>query len=103
MQPMDREDHRERDGTSQLAVPLALLVLGFVLMVGFQTVQLIRERGNLFEIQLAQESTVQEGAKLRQQLDSLAGKTASLADAGNPRAKAVIEEMRRQGITIKGN
>ncbi len=53
-------------GGDRLQIPLALVVLGFVLMVGFQTVQLVRERGN----------------------------------AG---AKAVIDEMRRQGITIKGN
>lgn len=96
-------DNKDPDHKERLSVPLGLMVLGFVLMVGFQTVQLIRERGNLFEIQLAQEPTVQEGAKLRQQLDSLAKKTAALADAGNPGAKAVIEEMRRQGITIKGN
>jgi hypothetical protein len=99
-----RHDHdRAPDGAERLFLPLGLLVLGFVLMVGFQTVQLIRERGNLFELQLAQEPTVQEGAKLRQQLDSLAKKTAALADAGNISAKAVIEEMRRQGITIKAN
>jgi hypothetical protein len=100
---MERDDDEDRGRAEWLFVPLGLLVLGFVLMVGFQTVQLIRERGNLFEIQLAQEPTVQEGTKLRQQLDSLAKNTVALADAGNPGAKAVIEEMRRQGITIKAN
>ena len=100
---MVRDDDKDAGGVGRLSIPLGLLVLGFVLMVGFQTVQLIRERSNLFEIQLAQEPTIQEGAKLRQQLDSLAKKTAALADAGNAGAKAVVEEMRRQGITIKGN
>jgi hypothetical protein len=100
---MERDDYRDTGRAEWLSIPLGLLVLGFVLMVGFQTVQLIRERGNLFEIQFAQEPTVQEGTKLRQQLDSLAKNTAALADAGNPGAKAVIEEMRRQGITIKAN
>src|SRR5260221_13898252 len=90
-------------GGDRLQIPLALVVLGFVLMVGFQTVQLVRERGNLFEVQLAQEPTVQEGTKLRQQLDSLAARTAQLAETGNAGAKGVIDEMRRQGITIKGN
>jgi hypothetical protein len=90
-------------GGDRLQIPLALVVLGFVFMVGFQTVQLVRERGNLFEVQLAQEPTVQEGTKLRQQLDSLATRTAQLAESGNAGAKAVIDEMRRQGITIKGN
>jgi hypothetical protein len=100
---MARDDDNHAAGGGRLSIPLGLLVLGFVLMVGFQTVQLVRERSNLFEIQLAQESTVQEGTKLRQQLDSLAKNTAALAEAGNAGAKTVIEEMRRQGITIKGN
>jgi hypothetical protein len=100
---MVRDDGKAAGGGGPLSIPLGLLVLGFVLMVGFQTLQLIRERSNLFEIQLAQEPTIQEGAKLRQQLDSLAKKTAALAEAGNAGAKAVVEEMRRQGITIKGN
>jgi len=100
---MVRDGDNDAGGVGRRSIPLGLLVLGFVLMVGFQTVQLIRERGNLFEIQLAQEPTIQEGAKLRQQLDSLAKKTAALADAGNAGAKTVVEEMRRQGITIKGN
>ena len=100
---MRHDDDKAAPVAERLFLPLGLLVLGFVLMVGFQTVQLIRERGNLFELQLAQEPTVQEGAKLRQQLDSLAKKTAALADSGNLSAKAVVEEMRRQGITIKAN
>jgi hypothetical protein len=100
---MRHGDDKAAAGAERLFLPLGLLVLGFVLMVGFQTVQLIRERGNLFELQLAQEPTVQEAAKLRQQLDSLAKKTAALADSGNLSAKAVVEEMRRQGITIKAN
>jgi hypothetical protein len=99
---MEQDETARTEIAARLQIPLALLALGFVLLVSFQTVQLIRERGNLFEIQLAQEPTVQEGTKLRQQLDSIANRTAALADGGHAGAKAVIEEMRRQGITIKG-
>src|SRR2546422_509212 len=66
-------------GYQRLAIPVTLVVVAFFIMVAFQTVQLVRERGHLGDIRLAQEPTVQEGAKLRQQLDSLGAKTAALA------------------------
>jgi hypothetical protein len=87
----------------RLQIPLALVVLGFFIMVAFQAVQLFREYGHTGEIRAAQEPTIQEGTKLRQQLDSLASKTAQLADAGNANAKAIIDELKRQGITVKPN
>jgi hypothetical protein len=87
----------------RLQLPLALVVLGFFLMVAFQTVQLVREHGHIGDVRAAQEPTIQEGLKLRQQLDSLATKTAQLADAGNANAKAIIEALRRDGITVKPN
>jgi hypothetical protein len=86
---------------TRLQIPLALIVLAFFLLVAFQAVQLFRERSHLATLAAAQEPTVQEGMKVRQSLDSLAGKTAKLAEAGNPNAKAIIDELRRQGIAVK--
>ncbi len=85
----------------RLLVPLALVTLAFFVMVTFQAVQLVRERGHIADLKLAQEPTVQEGVKLRQQLESLGGRTAQLAEAGNANAKALVDEFRRQGITLK--
>ncbi len=82
-------------------LPLGLLVVAVFLMVAFQTVQLVRERSNLAAIHAAQEASIQEGAKLRQQLEALAGETAKLAEAGDAGAKAVVEEPRRQGVNLK--
>jgi hypothetical protein len=90
-------------GYHRLAIPVTLVVVAFFIMVAFQTVQLVRERGHLGDIQLAQEPTVQEGTKLRQQLDSLGAKTAALADGGNANAKAIVEELRRNNIIVKAN
>lgn len=87
----------------RLQIPLGLVVLGFFIMVAFQSVQLVRERGHIIDTRAAQEPIVQEGMKLRQQLDSLASKTAQLADSGNAHAKAIIDDLRRQGITVKPN
>jgi hypothetical protein len=89
------------DGWIGLRVQVALLTLALLLLVGFQTTQLIRDRTNLATVHAAQEPTVQEGLKLRQQLDILAGETARLAAEGDAAARAIIEDMRRQGITVK--
>jgi hypothetical protein len=86
------------DGTK---IQVTLLTLALFVMVAFQTVQLIRERGNLGNVWASQEPTIQEGIKLRKQLDTLANETARLAAAGDAGASAIIEELRRQGITVK--
>jgi|ERR1700737_2376614 hypothetical protein len=90
-------------GYHRLAIPVTLVVVAFFIMTAFQTVQLVRERGHLHDFRLAQEPTVQEVVKLRQQLDSLGAKTAALADGGNANAKAIVEELRRNNIIVKAN
>ncbi len=87
----------------RLEIPLALIVLAFFIMAAFQTMQLYREYVRLGETRTAQEATMQEATKLRQQLESLASKTAHLAEAGNANAKVIIDELKRQGITVKAN
>jgi len=48
----------------------------------------------------AQQPSIEQGAKLRQQLQNLAGKTAVLAAAGDAGAKSVVDQMRAQGVTL---
>ena len=44
---------------------------------------------------------MQEAIKLRQQLESLAGKTAQLAAEGDDEgAKAVVDQMKKQGVNL---
>jgi Tfp pilus assembly protein PilN len=92
-------DDTPRRGASPTA--LALVVLAVLLLVGFQTFQLVRERDLLTQSRASLEPTVQEMTRMRQQLDSLAGRTAKLAEAGNANAKQILEDMRRQGIAVK--
>src|SRR5579862_9679926 len=91
------------DETRRIQLPVRLVVLGFFIMVAFQTVQLAREHVHIGEVQTAQEPMIQEGTKLRQQLNAMASKMAQLADAGNANAKAIIDDLKRQGITVKAN
>jgi hypothetical protein len=88
-------------GGPRLEVALALLALAFLLMEGFQTYQLIRENDNLAKIRETQDPTIQEGQRVRKLLESLVSKTTQFAEAGDAKAKAVMDDLRRQGVSFK--
>lgn len=98
MSDNDEPPARQLDGTK---IHLTLVTLALFVMVAFQTVQLFRERDNLDQLRTNRESTILEGRKLRKQLDTLATETARLAAAGDTAASAIIEDLRREGITVK--
>jgi len=79
---------------------LVLLVVTVVAWLGFQTVQLSKERGDLQAVRAAQEPMMQQAQKIRAQLDSIARKTLDLAQQGNPGAALIVEELARRGVTI---
>jgi hypothetical protein len=81
--------------------PLVLLAAAFLIATGFRTERLIQQRIDLGAIRVAQEQAVQNGQKLRSQLDQLADATARLAAAGDANAKTIVEEMGRQGVTLR--
>ncbi len=83
-----------------LVAPVCIVVFAFVVWTGFQTSQLMRERGTLKAILASQEAPVQEAAKLRAQLDSIAKGTQELANQGNQNAKTIVAELQKRGITI---
>ena len=43
---------------------------------------------------------MQESIRLRQQLETLAAKTAQLAADGDEGARTVVDQMKRQGVTL---
>jgi len=98
---MSDNDPAPARGRDHTRLQLALLTLALFVMVVFQTVQLVRERSTLAEVWANQEPTIQEGVRLRRQLDALATETARLAADGDVGASAIIDDLRRQGITIK--
>jgi len=98
---MSDNDPAPAPGRDHTRLQLALLTLALFVMVVFQTVQLIRERSTLGEVWANQEPTIQEGVRLRRQLDALATETSRLAADGDAGASTIIDDLRRQGITIK--
>jgi hypothetical protein len=79
---------------------LALALLGFF---GFQTSQLWRERGQLAQALAALQPQVEAASRSRAAIDRLAVSTNRMAEQGNPNARAIVEELRRRGVTIDPN
>jgi hypothetical protein len=88
---------QDRNG---LPLPLILVVLSFFVLMAFETGQAIHDRRALEDLRRSQEPSVQQAVKLRQQLQRLAGKTAELDAAGDPGAKSIVDQMKRQGVTL---
>ena len=83
-----------------LRLPVILVVVALFVLMGYETGQTIHDRGALSDLRRSQETTVQEAIKLRQQLETLAGKTAQLAAEGDEGAKTIVDQMKRQGISL---
>jgi len=81
-------------------IPGLLLGLAVAGWSGFQTFQLVIERGNLAGALANQEPQVEQSRKVRAALESVATKTARIARDGNPNATVVVEELRKRGLTI---
>jgi hypothetical protein len=94
---LGRESER---AVSALELSVILVVVSLFVLMAFETFQAIHDRGALADLRRSQEPTVQEAIKLRQQLEALAGRTAQLAGEGDEGAKTVVDQMKRQGITL---
>jgi hypothetical protein len=81
-------------------VPALLIALAIVVWFGFQTVQLVREWGQLSVAQSSLQPQEQNAIKLRASLDAVATSTVKLAAEGNGNARVVVEELRKRGVTI---
>jgi hypothetical protein len=83
-----------------LSLPLILVVVALFVLMAVETGQAIHDHGALAALIQAQQPTIDQAVKVRQQLQSLAGKTAELAAAGDPGAKSVVEQMKARGVTL---
>jgi hypothetical protein len=79
---------------------VALLTIALLAWAGFQTFQLARERSILQRVKAGQEAPLQQAAKVRAQLDSIAKRTLELAQQGNAGAATIVEELAKRGVTI---
>jgi hypothetical protein len=91
----------EGSGGLRLTVPLTLLALAFLLAEGFQCYESYREHGRLAANRETQEANYQEGQRIRKLLEEMVSGTTKLADEGDTNVKAVIDDLRRQGVVFK--
>ncbi|MDP1691250.1 MAG: hypothetical protein Q8L49_04730 [Burkholderiaceae bacterium] len=97
---MQGNDHPHAPSGRNPFVPLLLPSRALTVWLGFQTLQLLRERGQFAAVRTAQEAQVEAATKLRASLDALASETQRFSDAGNPSARLLIDELRKRGITV---
>jgi hypothetical protein len=91
---------RNRGNGGDWRLPVAFIVAALFVLLTFETGYAIHDREALADQRRLQEPALQEAVKLRQQLETLAGKTAALAADGDEGAKTVVEQMKKQGINI---
>ncbi len=94
------DDKRTSAKRFDVFVPLVLVVVALLIMTGFQTIQLTRERELLRARIELQEEPMKESQNVRQQLESVARSTAELARRGNVNAQRIVDELRKAGVTI---
>jgi|SRR6185503_2874080 len=94
-------ESRQERPSPWLAV--TLMTIAMVTWFAFQTYQLVRERGVLQSVKVAQEPTIEQAKKLRTQLEAISKKTLELAQQGNAGASLIVEELARRGVTINPN
>jgi regulatory protein YycI of two-component signal transduction system YycFG len=89
--------------TSSVFIPTLLMALAFVAWLAFQATQQLTERQQLAVAQTNLEPQEQAATKLRASLDAIAVATAKLAADGNANARAIVEELRKRGVTINAD
>ena len=93
---MSRNDLDGR-GMGSWWLPVILVVLAFFVLLAFETGYAIHDRQALADQHRSQEQFMQEALKVRQQLEALAAQLAADGDEG---AKAVVDQMKRQGVNL---
>jgi len=85
---------------TRASLALSFVVLSWFIWVAFQTTQLTRDRYRLNQLKAGQDAPLQEAAKIRTQLEGIAGDTAKLAAQGHAGAQAIMAELQKRGIRI---
>jgi hypothetical protein len=87
--------------TARIEVPVALVVAAFFLITAFQTERLVQEHSSLATLRTQQEASLEQAGKIRSRFQMLASGVAKLAQSGHANAKAVLDQLQAQGITLR--
>ena len=81
-------------------IPVAIGLVALVGFLAFQAVELWQVRGALRAQREGQNSAIEASEKMRQQLVTIASKTAELAQKGDPDAKSVVDAYAKRGLNF---
>ena len=85
----------------RLFILVGLVVLTQLTLGVYEGIRLAADRAGLEARLTAQQQATEEVTKVRNQLDALAAGVAILAEQGNANAKALLERLKGQGITLR--
>lgn len=95
---MTMTDDIERPNSHSVYIPVLIGLVALVCLLGFQCIELIEARGALRTQRDGQNSAMEASQKMRQQLTTIASKTAELAQKGDPDAKAIVDAYAKRGL-----
>lgn len=87
--------------TAQVLLPLSIVALVVFLGTAFQTIQAFHDHSVLRDVKSQQDKPLEDARRLQAQLDSLAVGTLKLADQGDKNAQAIIDRLKKLGITVQ--
>jgi len=85
---------------AQLLLPVSLVAFVLALMLAFQFTQILLERDAIKQAMTQQDKPLDDAKKVGTQLNALAMGTKKLADKGDKSAKAIIDRMKKMGISV---
>jgi hypothetical protein len=84
----------------QILLPVLLVALALFLSLGFQGVQIMRDRDSLHQFISQQDKPLEDSRKVQAQMTALALGAKKLASGGDKNAAAIIARLQQLGITV---
>ncbi|GEM_PF-1266276 len=95
---MTMHDDTAVPASHSVYIPLLIGLLALAGLLAFQSVELWAVRSTLRTERENQNAAIEASNKMRQQLGTIASKTAELAQKGDPDAKALVEAYAKRGL-----
>jgi hypothetical protein len=85
---------------NQILLPVSLVAFVVFIMVAFQFTQILQDRGTMQQAKTQQQKPLEDAQRVDAQLNALAVGTLKLSEKGDKDAKAIIDRMKKLGITV---
>ena len=90
----------QEPSSAQLFLPLLIALVGLVIFVGGLTIASISDYSMLVTARNGLTNVIQQDTRMRQQLTTLAGGVARMAQSGDPDAQSIVDQFAKNGIKL---